>query len=505
MGCNCKKVNNTIRHENGCDCGPNCSCHDCREKYHGNGMGRYDEYPRPKAAMFDPRKIGQAWPEPNNDPLIPYVRANEQGLPYERLNEYKGMRNSLHGWSTLGSTNNSEIVTALLHQIKVNTLDVSQAYSDIIDQVKNQNGDHSEDLIHIPLIKQDYMGGNNPSFKSGKVIPNVGSVFGFIPFKKGNDIGLHIRLWGPEIKKFKLLDDEIRLQTPERDAIHSDPYSRFVDNTYPLYFKMTSPGQYNFEGVYAFASIMLDVIIRKCVYHLSPISSDAEMRVSKRAFPETSPQSLNNATYARQIVTQFINAETQGGVDGFASALSEATVSLLSSDFKNAWASAFYKYEFETFASNEFVFFDPFAKEVFGRFGSDRDLFVSLLSRPLNEAFKNLLTNRYEVFANIYKESFDLNNLREAKGKVAVLESEIQNLKASGGDVDARVVKLQADLNAKINELEALKQAGSSAHSSVIGANATPQMGGVGGGGKIAINLAIAGIVGGAIWYANKK
>ncbi len=81
-----------------CGCGGACGCGP------KSAMGSFDEYPRPKSALFDPRQIDRVWPEPHPDPLIPYVRANEGLLPYDFVNRYKGQRGSLHGYIAMGSS-----------------------------------------------------------------------------------------------------------------------------------------------------------------------------------------------------------------------------------------------------------------------------------------------------------------------------------------------------------------------------------------------------------------
>jgi len=101
-----------------CSCPPDCNCGcrsgaskgekrgcECGETYGyvpRSAMGTFDEYPRPKTALFDPRQLDRVWPEPHPDPLIPYVRANEGLLPYDFVNHYKGQKGSLQGYIPMG-------------------------------------------------------------------------------------------------------------------------------------------------------------------------------------------------------------------------------------------------------------------------------------------------------------------------------------------------------------------------------------------------------------------
>lgn len=105
----------------GCGCGGTCGCGPKQ------AMGSFDEYPRPKSALFDPRQIDRVWPEPHPDPLIPYVRANEGLLPYSSVNRYKGQQGSLHGYLAMGDdtppTNTTPPATPATDATRIATLE----------------------------------------------------------------------------------------------------------------------------------------------------------------------------------------------------------------------------------------------------------------------------------------------------------------------------------------------------------------------------------------------
>lgn len=466
MSCNCSKKNNQIQHKAGCGCGPSCSCRECRETYHsnyGNGMGRYDEYPRPKSAMFDPRKIGQEWPEPNNDPLIPYVRANEQGLPYERLNQYKGMRNSLHGWSSMGGIREQNIAKKVTENLLFQLARSFNSYEELVNRTNK-----SKDMIHRP-DNTAWPANNKPGYYKTREVSYEQAFFGFIPDIQSKKL-LRIKTGGPEFKYFAFDGSDIELIDPERQVVGTID-SLIDQNKYPLicdangFFgsgsSVSADGSRNRKeaGLFEFAEIILGMVINDSIYVLgSPYRRDDITLSEDDENPEYNEDDLK--ALLKIFLELCINATD---IDDVAKGISEAVVQRLKKDFVEAREQAFYKYEIDSwFGSNDIVFIDPIAKQTFTNVNVSDKSFDKFKDN-LIVAMKEVLSANYNVLSKIYKQLFDFTGYNQSKQKVTALETEIATLKTTQGN---QVKELQSTLAKKNQEIEQLRSQLASANSS---------------------------------------
>ena len=528
MGCNCKKVNNTVRHENGCDCGPNCSCHDCREKYHGNGMGRYDEYPRPKAAMFDPRKIGQAWPEPNNDPLIPYVRANEQGLPYERLNEYKGMKNSLHGWSAMGGvaelTTVKNAVTNLMNFLSVKDYSMAELLYTAKEDKKSQ--------FHVPKLLR--MRTNDVDFQKVNQVSNISTFFAFVPIvrKEGTKkiYELYIRCGGPEVRAYWWDDEsiEIGVDAAERDYLKSIDYfqgewgsyggvlfdaaGKLLSHSYPIVYTKATLG----EGFLSTSDAAYKNDLKSyhdIAQHLicSIVDHSIDILNSNKASRELKKD-------VKDMLTILIGAcINKSNIDDVANGIADSVVKRLEDDYVATELRAFYKFEPETLGINNVMTIDTEAKAVFSNKRATQAEFTAM-KNVLGDALHGVLIESHNAMSEVYKQLLNFDNIQEANKKVDELKAQVNSLQAnmtsSGSQKDSQIVELQNsvskltdDLNRKTQEAQQLASELEMAKSASLQQQAktrqdTLQQSSTSG---MIAKIAVAGALGGAVWYMTNK
>ncbi len=479
-------------------CGVSCNCDHCYEKQEIVGslgsLGRFDEYPRARAGLFDPRKIGRPWPEPHPDPLIPYVRANEGLLPYEAYNEFQHRRNSMHGWDGALGANNVSDVSSILFQMLSTLTSPDLAYD-----YMRQNFDTPDDRFW-------YI---NPEGRkvATKVIPPEEMFFGFVPgtHPQGYYL-LMIRCGGPENKVCFYDFDASRISADSQERsylaacfdnlmtigvgnVQANEMMQNLTYHYPIAFDtkthrflstnitpknsrngkadMYSRFAYNHESS-SFESVA-DVILE----HIISATAD---QIHKRT--EISQK-------LKDFMLIFLNACIGGrDVEDVANEISQAIVERLKTDFAIARRRAKIVFEPEISGVD---------KEYKGDYGSfmafaevdDTKLaqaFVEL-QYDLGRAILAVLRKRRVAFQNIYEEVLNIPVLKQqaaitaqkqqeldqvkqgltiAQQKIATLEkekAEIQQARSdSGVDIDQDYANKLKEIKAKDQEIAALKR-----------------------------------------------
>lgn len=481
MGCGCKekKANELPKDGCGCGCGPSCSCKDCQEKWHGTKktMGRFDEYPRPKAAMFDPRKIMQEWPEPSDDPLIPYVRANEQGLPYEMLNQYRGRPNTLHGWDagsiSLNGLTEGRLVKSsvanLLNLLAVEDLSMKELEADIVE--------YPDNFFHVPA---DGKLGQNVQYRKVKKAPIIETFFAFVPLivKNGNltNYEFFIRMGSPEARSYWDDDsDEIVVESAERKFVKamSDYLSvyktydgikkeglRALQQDYPLYFaqgesadaklfKVGDEGKAystKAEAYKNFANNLLSFIISNAMRKLSEASTSKGAKEDLKEMLKLVMQSCLDKSNLQDVA------------DGLANAISER----LQKDYEATEKISYYKYEIESLGPNSMLPIDSKLRSVFDKKRADLTVAISKFKDSLSTAFVSVITENNQNFSDVLKGLLDYDNIKQAQDRVKELENQSQQLQTTtqtqSSELQARLESQQTVISTQQQEIDRYKQ-----------------------------------------------
>lgn len=466
MGCGCKekKAYELPKEGCGCGCGPSCDCADCKTKWHSapkNGLGRFDEYPRPKAAMFDPRKIMKEWPEPSDDPLIPYVRANEQGLPYEMLNEFHGRPNTLHGWSGLGGVNELNVIKSATK----NLLGILSLADQSMVELDNETAEYSRNNLRIPTGNRI---GNKVQYRNVKKAPPIKTFFAFVPFitKRGGGDSheMFIRMGGPEAKSNWWDGDESDLLTfsAERDfikemAAYLSTYNgladvktdglRVLQTDYPIYFATgsgTSAKQFRVanngkdyagsaEAYQFFGYNVMNYIVSQAWIKLAdPAVSDAIKDDIKDMLKYVMQACISRA---------FMTDVSKAIAGAFAEKLKE--------DYIATELRSYYEYEVEVFGPNEFRQIDPKLRSVFNKKRADFDASIDALEAALTEALLKVIADNQKSFSDILKKLLDYDNIKDAQKRIADLETQVGQATRGSSSAQDQLSSLEASLKAK--------------------------------------------------------
>lgn len=470
-------------------CGVSCNCGHCYEQQGSLGsLGRFDEYPRAKAGLFDPRKIGRPWPEPHPDPLVPYVRANEGLLPYEKYNEFQNRRNSMHGWKeSLGGV--AEQNTA---ESAVSAMMTALELPDFAFDYMSKNFDDPE---------ADRFWYINPQGQKidTKNIPAEKMFFAFIPKQNpvSKDYMLFIRCGGPENKinyyDFEggkvVVDSDERayltmlfnnLNTADIGVAQKVQMIQQLAHSYPIVFDTqqsiffstdltsddvrNSPFKYNqsAQDFIKMSSHILDHIVNTAVSYINGNHALApQMKRFMKVFLESCLLGVNT--------------------DDVASGIADAIVKQMQKDFDTASRRSKIVYEPEvrnvrdTEYKGDYGAFVTFDKVNKSKLGAG----FTALTADLKNALISVIRARKNAFAQMYQQILNVSDLKETsaesqqalaqaqqqieqleKDKEAIRQAGIKSLANISKDYATKIEELQArteEVESKDRELTLLK------------------------------------------------
>lgn len=457
-------------------CGVSCNCSHCYGEHGSLGsLGRFDEYPRAKAGLFDPRKIGQPWPEPHPDPLVPYVRANEGLLPYEKYNEFQNKRNSMHGWNeTLGGVKDvntaAEAVSAIMSTLAVPDLSYDYLRQNFEDR-------ESDRFWYI-----------NPQGQKVDVqrIPEEKTFFGFVPTTSPytRNLLLMIRCGGPENKVIYFDTSNMYIDSQERSflrtffenmqtaGIGTEQASQMMHNlthNYPLVFDATqnmffstdidaknnANGKSDYRSRFAYeddtkafegiASHILDHIVNSAAEQINK-NTDLSQQM-------------------QQFMLVFLGACLKGlNVRDVAEGISKAIVDQLKKDFSIARRRSKIVFEPEILG-NDIEYKGDFSS--FSVFNAVNDTKLPIgfdqLQEDLKGALATVIRQRKSAFSQMYKEVLGVREqaassaqqeqaLLQAQQQIEQLQKDKEAIRQAGMQSLANMSK---DYASKIEELQA--------------------------------------------------
>ena len=512
-GCNKKTTNEPQKTDCGCGCGPSCSCADCQAKWHGQGskLGSFNEYPRPKAAMFDPRKIMSEWPEPNDDPLIPYVRANEQGLPYEMLNRYEGQPNSLHGWQAGTISLNGVNELNIVKNTTSNLLDILASQDQSMVELNNELADiGSENILYIP--NAEAITGQRVQYRTARKASSLDLFFAFVPLiiRRGNVAysELYIRMGGPEAKSNWLDIDAQNVKTlsGERDyLLNMDSYiaeykglsevkteaMRVLQDSYPILFgtgTTASSKQFrlmNNGGDYTTSENAYKMFAYMVMNHLV---SQGMMKLSDNRVSNAKKDDIKDML--KLIMKACID---RSDVRDVANGLSNAFCDRLKSDYQTTEVRSYCELEIEVIGPNSRVQIDPKLRSVFDKNRANFSSAINTMRSSLATAFESVINESNSSFSKVLKDLLDYENINKANDRIKALESQLTESQQSSSDAESlkqeelqRQVQIIAqkeqqiaslnrqlnetknDLTEKENEIKAIKNEQQASNASVM-------------------------------------
>lgn len=459
--------------------------HNCKHCYDQKGnlgsLGRFDEYPRAKVGLFDPRKIGQPWPEPHPDPLIPYVRANEGLLPYEKYNEFQNRRNSMQGWNeTLGGV--AEINTA------------SSAISEMMSALTSP--DFAFDYLRQNLDNKEYdrFWYINPQGQKVETqrIPEEKTFFAFVPAKNpsSENYMFMIRCGGPENKVcyYNEEQEKVVVDSAERSYLRvcfdnlmtanignpqANQMLQNLAHQYPIVFdakncaffssditaKNNEAGKASYKSRFTYAGEMqafesmaahiLDHIVNGAVEHInrnSPLSDQM-----------------------KKFMLLFLGACLKGTlVLDVSEGISKAIVAQLKKDFAIARRRAQITFEPEVVGMTDKLYKGDYGSFTAFSFVNDaklKDGFDELLA-DLKGAIASVIRQRRSAFGQMYQQILGMTELRQqaaenvqqqqdltqAQQQIEQLEKDKEAIRQAGMQSIANISKEYA---AKVEELQA--------------------------------------------------
>lgn len=446
--CICGKAKMKKASNCSCGCGGTCGCGPM------NTMGSFEEYPRPKSALFDPRQLDQVWPEPHPDPLIPYVRANEGLLPYDSLNRYKGKPNSLHGYLAMGISPAATLRDASYNGTKA-----------LLSILGADNSGYQY------LYKESEAGTPNASKDERYVPPEISvesNFFAFVPVQritldKKNVFEIYIRFGGPEVKVADADDaDDFFVKGAERkylqqtlSDLEKDPVSwgkyiqSRISSEYPLVlssftksFLPTYPAEgrpgttaaySNSEGSHKkLGEYILDLLVSSASRKYASMKND-------------NPERATIATFLEDVLSVALTNRTAAQLSSVAEGIVKAFIDRLKSDFTYASQMGTQVFEWRNIVGSRKQ------TRVDERFDavSRKTAILPSAYDDLEEKMKNGLvkafTTRRSALNQLYKSLF------QSTGGAAT---------PSAGTESEQVLALQAENESLKNEIEALKTSG---------------------------------------------
>ena len=431
-----------------CGCGGTCGCGPT------SAMGSFDEYPRPKAAMFDPRQLGQVWPEPHPDPLIPYVRANEGLLPYDSLNRYKGTPNSLHGYLAMGISPANSLREASYKGTKtlLSALSaVNSGYQYLYKDSEAGTPNEAKDERYVP-----------------PEIPAEPNFFAFVPVQRitkdrKNVFEIYIRFGGPEIKVADADDaDDFFVKSGERKYLQQS----LVDlEKEPLSWAKYIQGRISSQYPLVLSSFTKS-FLPTCLTEGTPGASNAYSNSDKShkilgehildllvssasqkyaSMKNDDPEKAVIATFLEDILSVALTNRTPAQISSVAEGVAKAFVDRLKADFAYASQMGIQVFEWRNvIGSKKQTLVDERFNGVF-RKTSILPATYDALEEKMREGLVKAFDTRKKALNQLYKSLF------QSTGGAAVpaaTESE-------------QVLALQAENDSLRNEIEALRAGGS--------------------------------------------
>lgn len=413
-----------------CGCGPSASSH-----HHGSAMGSFDEYPRPKSALFDPRQLNRVWPEPYPDPLIPYVKANEGLLPYDSLNRYKGQPNSLHGYLAMGIADNTTP-----------------------DQAAYKATKEMMDFVSVENLGLSYLYENpvpSGSYKPSKVRPSK-NFFAFVPVirRQGNvSVGeFYIRCGGPETKLIYWDEGVFAVDAEERRYIQGnlsntgirgvpDSWSTLLQQQLNMHYPLVleSRGK-DFKSTFLVGTKYNDYSNTPAGYTHFGVHILDHLFSTAIDMLQSADTSETNKVLLREVLTKLISVCLNASatvVSEISLGIAKAMTERLIADLKTVAEMGNMYIEIEDWGANTKIKIDDRMSDVLKMFNTDiSPQKIATLTTNIANGIEDAIQLRRRYLANIYKqfagasaEATELLAKLEAENKA--LQSQIDTYKES--------------------------------------------------------------------------